>query len=164
MTANGAIRRARPDEAAALSSIARRAKEYWGYPPEWLAAWRDALTVDATFVDAHPVFVVVGPGDAPVGWYALVGQSTARGLDHLWVAPEVIGKGIGRRLLAHACATAAAHGAEHLRIESAPYAVPFYQHMGAHLVEHVQADVCGTRRVLPVLRLGVAQPDEPGAV
>jgi GNAT superfamily N-acetyltransferase len=146
------IRPARPEEAPLLSAIAHAAKRHWGYPEAWIAAWREALTVTPAFVARHPVFVAED-GSAVRGFHALVPAGERWTLEHLWVRPEWIGEGLGRRLFEHAAATARSAGAAALEIEADPHAEPFYLHMGALRVGEARADVAGQPRVLPRLRL-----------
>jgi GNAT superfamily N-acetyltransferase len=146
------IRRALAGEADALTAIAHAAKRHWGYPEEWIARWRDALTVTPAYVRDHAVFVAA-EDDVPRGFYALSTEGTSAILDHLWVTPERMGAGMGRALFRHAAETARAQGATRLEIDSDPHAEEFYQRMGARRIGEVPADVDGVRRVLPRLEL-----------
>src|SRR3989442_828333 len=96
-----AIRRARPSDAAALTRIAHAAKRHWRYPEEWIALWREALTVTPWVVERTPVYCAE-EGGAVVGFYALSGRAPVMELEHCWVLPTRIGRGIGARLLEHA--------------------------------------------------------------
>lgn len=148
-----AIRPARATDAPELTALARAAKASWDYPEDWLREWEPQLTFSPNYIRAHTVFVAT-EGDQPVGVVAL--EATAEPeIAHLWVAPESQGRGVGRRLLTHAVETARSRGWASLRIESDPNAVPFYESVGAVQVSEVAAPVCGTDRVLPVLRLAV---------
>ena len=144
------IRRALPRDAAALTRVAHAAKRSWRYPEPWIARWREALTVTPGFVERSPVYCAV-EGDRIIGFYALIGRGPMRELEHMWVLPERIGSGVGRGLLSHARATAAADGARTLAIASDPYAVSFYRRMGARLIGDVPSTPRG--RTLPLLRL-----------
>jgi hypothetical protein len=53
------IHPARPSDAATLTEVAHQAKRSWGYPEEFLALWRDALTVTATLLARSDTFVAV---------------------------------------------------------------------------------------------------------
>ncbi len=152
MTAAPTLRRARPDESGRLSEIAQASKRHWGYPQAWLDEWRDGLTVAPEFVASHPVTVAVD-GDRPVAFYALVGSGPSVWLEHLWVEPSWIGRGLGRALVDHAVQTARDWGAAALWIDSDPHAEAFYLRMGARRVGQTRADVGGERRDLPRLRL-----------
>jgi len=80
-------------------------------------------------------------------------------ISHLWVAPECHRLGLGRQLVEHAFALARECGWAAYRVESDPFAVPFYESMGAVKVGEVAAPVLGVERFLPVLRLPVPQTE-----
>lgn len=149
------IRRATADEASALTGIAHAAKRHWGYPEAWIARWRDALTITPAYVRSHIVFVAVDVGDLPRGFYALAIDGAGATLDHLWIEPEWMGRGLGRALLSHALKTARTEGAARLEIDSDPYAEEFYLRMGARRVGEVRADVDDVRRVLPRMEIAL---------
>ena len=149
---NTVIRRARPDEADALTAIAHAAKRHWGYPETWIAGWRDALTVTPAYIRRHIVFAAA-EGDHPRGFYALSMRGGDAVLDHFWIAPERMGRGLGRALFEHAIRTAREQGAARLEIDSDPHAEGFYLRMGARRIGEVPADVDGARRVLPRLEV-----------
>ena len=147
-----AIRRARGDEAEALTRVAHAAKRYWGYPEAYIQLWKDDLTVTPDFVERQAVFCAVQ--DAKIlGFYALSGEGTTWELEHLWVEPEHIGTGIGAQLLAHAARTMRAAGGTTLRIASDPHAEGFYRRMGARRVGEVASKPEGRKLLLLVLEL-----------
>ena len=140
------IRRALPSDAPALTRVAHAAKRHWKYPEDWIRLWRDALTVTPAFVERHPVWCAVR-GASVLGFYALFGAGHARELEHLWVAPEHMGRRVGARLLDHAVGTLRADGARELRIASDPYAVGFYLRMGARRVGYWSSTPRGRPRL-----------------
>ena len=142
------IRRALPSDALALTRVAHAAKRHWRYPEDWIRLWRDALTVTPAFVARHPVGCAVR-GASVLGFYALSGTGPVRELEHLWVVPGHIGRGVGARLLEHAVAALRADGARELRIASDPYAVGFYLRMGARCLGDWPSTPRG--RTLPLL-------------
>lgn len=146
------IRAAEPDEAAALTAIAHAAKRHWGYPEAWIVQWREALTITPVHIRDHAVFVAAEDGVIR-GFHALSVRGTDAILEHLWIAPERMGHGIGAQLFLHAAATARELGAARLEIDSDPHAEAFYRRMGARRIGEVPADVDGVRRVLPRLEL-----------
>src|SRR5688500_16430395 len=89
-----AMRPATPDDAAVLTEIAHAAKRHWGYPERWVQLWRAALTITPDFIRRHPVYLAAA-GGTPVGFYALI-HGRGCTLEHLWVLPEWMGRGIGR--------------------------------------------------------------------
>jgi GNAT superfamily N-acetyltransferase len=148
------LRRAQTSEADQLTSIAFAAKRYWGYPDRWIDLWRDQLTIAAEYIVASQIFVAC-LDQAIVGFYALVDHGSIWTLDHLWVQPNSIGHGVGRRLLQHAIDFAREHGAIAIEIEADPNAESFYQHMGARRVSVNRSEIDGQARELPVMRIGL---------
>ena len=146
------IARAAPTDALLLSTIAYRAKAHWGYPLPWLEQWRAQLTITPEFLVGHETFVAELDRQV-VGFYALTGDADAMHLEHLWVLPEAMHRGIGTALFRHAAQNARDLGASCLRIESDPNAEPFYAHMGAVRVGVVASEIEGIRRELPMLEL-----------
>jgi len=124
------FRRALPAEAAGLSEIAFAAKRFWGYPDEWMTAWRFDLEVTAAYIAAEPVAVAEWDG-VVVGFVGLSTDSGKRYLEHLWLRPAYIGRGLGRALFAEGVRLARAAGETELHIKSDPNAEAFYLKMGA---------------------------------
>jgi GNAT superfamily N-acetyltransferase len=154
------IRRAEPEEAAMLTEIAFAAKRHWGYPESWIEAWREALTITPAYVEQHEVFVATYDGKL-IGFYALMGVQSKTELDHLWVLPEMIGKGIGRQLLAHAMERSAAMNVEAIEIDSDPNAEGFYLKAGAKKIGEVISELEGKARILPRLLLLIPNRRHP---
>ena len=147
------IRRGLPSEAPALTRVAHAAKRHWKYPEDWIRLWRDALTVTPGFVARHSVCCAIR-GASMLGFYALSGAGLVRELEHLWVLPAHIGRGVGARLLDHAVVTLRAEGARVLRIAADPHAEGFYLAMGARRVGEVASTPRG--RMLPLLVVEVS--------
>lgn len=74
-------------------------------------------------------------------------------LEHLWVSPELIGTGVGRKLFAHAVDEAIYLNAKSIDIESDPNAEEFYKRMGAKRIGENVTQVEETKRILPRLRV-----------
>ena len=150
------IRRAQESDAAELTRIAHEAKRYWGYPERWIELWRDDLTFSPELIAGNEVYVAEEGGEA-LGCYGLV----AAALEHFWIRPSAMGKGLGRRLFEHAAAVAAARGVSVLEIDSDPNAEPFYLRMGAVRVSEVLSQVDGTPRIRPLLHLRLMNSEHP---
>lgn len=136
--------------AGALTAIAHAAKRHWGYPESDLVRWSPQLTVSADEIQSRPTGVVLD-AEGPVGWYQLQPLGRSLRLDHLWVLPRVMGRGIGRALFDAACREGARMGWPELRIVSDPNAEGFYLRMGARRVDVEFPDPTCTKRGLPVL-------------
>ncbi len=148
------IIRAKPDMAEALTSIAFDAKRHWDYPERWIELWTPLLTITPEFIQMHDTFMVELDG-AAVGFYALSFSAERASLEHLWVLPRAMGRGVGAGLFCHALERCRAAGARVLEIESDPHAQGFYERLGAHKVGEARADVDGLPRSLPVLEIKI---------
>ena len=147
------IRPGRRADAAALSDVARTAKALWGYPAEWLRAWRADLTLSAEDVDRMIVRVAEANGEI-VGFGAVSRIERGWEVAHLWVLPSHGRRGIGSRLLSSIAREARLQGARRLEIQADPHAVAFYESAGAVRVGTVPAPMPGAGdRVLVVLEL-----------
>jgi GNAT superfamily N-acetyltransferase len=142
------IRRARRADAETLSDIAHAAKRYWGYSPRLIATWEADLTVTPAFIAANPVYCAA-ERQRILGFYALSCEGNAVELEHMWVEPSHIGKGVGAMLFAHAIATTRSLGGAVLEIASDPHAEGFYRRMGARRLGQVASTPRG--RMLPLL-------------
>jgi GNAT superfamily N-acetyltransferase len=152
------LRPAVPEEAEELSSLALRAKSYWGYDDGFIEACRKDLTVQPADVDNHRMTVAVGgvPGGI-VGFYGLVGTcSEDAELSALFVEPEYIGGGVGHLLFDDAVRRAVEAGFRRFRIEADPFAAAFYEHMGA-LRTGTAPSRARADRVLPLYTIDLAE-------
>lgn len=154
------LRPARAGEAGLLGALALRAKGHWGYDRAFLEACRAELTFEPERVAAGRMTVAESPAGRVVGFYSLQGEPPAGELGNLWVEPDIIGSGVGRRLWAHALQAAAAAGFTSLRIEADPFAEGFYLAMGA---ERTGGTPSGSipGRTLPVLRVQISTIAQP---
>ena len=144
------IRPGTSGDAARLTSLARRAKAHWGYPGAWLAAWETQLTIEPAYVTRHTVLVAEINGSL-AGMCALEDRGEAWSLEHLWVEPEFLGRGVGRALVERALALARAVHPGPVAAEADPNAAGFYRRLGARQVGAVPAPMPGAPdRVLPV--------------
>jgi ribosomal protein S18 acetylase RimI-like enzyme len=146
------IRRALPEEADALTGIALAAKRHWGYPESWMALWTPELTFHPDYFEANESWAAVTDGRL-VGFYTLQERDGNAWLENLWVAPEYMGRGVGRTLWAHAVNQSRRHGFRLLRFESDPNAAGFYEKMGAHKVGERKSAVDGQPRLLPIMEM-----------
>lgn len=124
------IRAGEAAEAAALTELALRSKGHWGYDAEFLAACREELTVRPADVAARRTAVAEEDGRI-LGFTTLDGEPPKGALGMMFVEPDTIGRGVGRRLFAHTMDEARRLGFTRLTIDADPNAEPFYRAMGA---------------------------------
>jgi len=150
------LRRAHAAECATLSAIAHAAKAHWGYSDADLARWREDLTLTEDSVRTRPTQAAEIDGRV-VGFYQLAHDGRACRLEHFWVHPAFMHRGIGRRLLIDALERAAREGATCLAIDADPHAEPFYLACGAVRTDVVAAPIAAQPdRVRPQLRIELA--------
>lgn len=144
------IVRAKPEDAEALTEIAHAAKRNWGYPERWIKAWRDILTMRPEFIAANVAYCAM-EDDNVVGFYVLTNENDGVHLDHLWITPAAMRRGIGRALFEHAMAQARNSGFHSIKIEADPNAEGFYKRMGATRAGTRVTEIDGERRELPLM-------------
>jgi GNAT superfamily N-acetyltransferase len=148
------IGRALPEDAEELTILAFASKAHWGYPQHWMESWRYTLTIEPAYIEQNAVFMARLAGQT-VGFYALVKNSSGWELEHLWVSPPAMGRGVGRALVEHARDYARGQGATEFAIQADPHAEPFYRHMGATRVGDFVYELDGQPRVLPKMVLAL---------
>ncbi|MEN7344034.1 MAG: GNAT family N-acetyltransferase [Pseudomonadota bacterium] len=105
-------------------------KSHWGYSPAFITACKDALTVT---VDELQRTACVGlfEGETLIGMSTLIAHTSHAELDKLFIDPEHIGKGAGKRLYQWAIHTTKTLGLNTIQIDADPHAADFYAHCGA---------------------------------
>ena len=119
------IRPARCAEHDILSGIARASKAHWGYSAEAMAGWDAELTISPESIEQCPTFLAE-IGGVVAGFFQLASARDGIEIDHFWVSPEFMGRGVGRALLERARVEAADLGFETLEIDADPNAEAFY--------------------------------------
>ncbi len=145
------LRRPKVDELQMLSDLCLRSKAYWGYDDAFLAACREELSVREA--DIPETIIAEHDGRvAGVAQVSVAGQHAE--LEKLFVSPDAMGIGVGRKLFQWCRDRAASQGASTLNIEADPDARPFYERMGGRVVgTAASASIPGRR--LPVLHLSL---------
>jgi GNAT superfamily N-acetyltransferase len=153
ITSAARIRRAEPADAAALTRLSLTSKAVWGYDPDFMAACRAELTIRRDSIRRNPTYVVDSE-DRILGLYQLRQDGAAAEIRMMFVAPEALRSGLGRRLWAHLEDTARAAGITRLEVDSDPHAEGFYRAMGMRRVgEAPSGSIPG--RMLPHLAKGL---------
>jgi N-acetylglutamate synthase-like GNAT family acetyltransferase len=150
------IRRATPADAETLTEIAHAAKRHWGYPEHWIMQWQSDLTITADFINQNMVFVAEIDNQI-AGCSALAIDGPLAEVEHMWVRPEYMGTGLGRRLFEQVTSEATARNLPELELSADPNAAGFYRHMGAVQIGEIPAEMDGQARVLPRMRIRLAE-------
>jgi GNAT superfamily N-acetyltransferase len=145
------IRRARPEEAPALSELTMRSKAYWRYDADFLAEARGKLEFrPEKFLPDFHVYVFEEDGD-PVGFCSLIpiGEGQIE-LHDLFIEPSHIGKGYGKQLWNHAVNLARELGFRAMVLTADPNVEAFYGRQGAIRTGEKASSVRANHR-LPVM-------------
>jgi GNAT superfamily N-acetyltransferase len=145
------IRTASPDEAEALHALSIRSKAHWGYDAAFMALAAPKLALPADWIVAGRVFVAWIDGE-PAGVAAVLPPAADRiaELEHLFVDPPHMGRGLGATLLAACLGLAVKEGARGVRALADPQARPFYERQGFRRIGDAPSDAI-PGRLLPVL-------------
>lgn len=137
----GVIRKAKSSESTLLSQLAFDSKAYWGYSQEFMNACKDELiiTQEKLCTKAFSVMVYELEGDF-LGFYSLERlNATQLELEALFIQPQCIGKGIGKKLIKHAIDAAKREGVASIKIQGDPNAEKFYLASGAKKVGKLES-------------------------
>ncbi len=144
------IQQAEIRDADALTRIAIAAKRHWNYPEELIQLWEKDLTITTTYLRKNIVLKAV-QGDTILGFGALEKNAEGIEVEHLWIMPAHIGRGLGKCIMDQLKIAATALGEPKILIVSDPYAVGFYEKQGGKVVG--QEESSPADRFLPVLEI-----------
>ncbi|MEN7547759.1 GNAT family N-acetyltransferase [Rapidithrix thailandica] len=143
------IRSATLKEAELLTQLASRSKAHWGYDDAFLQRCAPELQVKTAEIRLNQVFVIEHTLQI-AGFYMFSPLSEQEvELTLFFIDPPFIGQGLGKRLFKHALQQTRQRGFTQMFIQSDPFALPFYQKMGALL--HSEKVSESTGRSLPLL-------------
>jgi len=150
------IRRVVPKEADVLTHVALSAKRHWGYPEHWMEIWTPELTFAPEYFEDNESWVAVD-NEMPIGFYTLQERNGNAWIENLWVLPEQMGKGVGKRLFLHAISRSLKLGYKILQLEADPNAVGFYEKMGMHKIGERHSEIEGQPRRLPIMQINLLE-------
>jgi len=159
------IRQATPDEHRILTEISFASKKYWDYPAHFFDIWQKELTITREYVLQNKVFVIEIE-EAIVGYYSLVelendlhiSEITLKAglwLEHMFLQPSFIGKGLGTKLFYHCMRTCGLKNISTVNILADPNAKGFYQKMGCRFTADYPSSIEG--RTTPFLEFLLTQ-------
>jgi GNAT superfamily N-acetyltransferase len=156
------MRAAKVHEANALSRISLQSKRYWKYPEEYYQVWAKELLVTAEYIRNNVVFVCEEQGEA-VAYYSIVllednitisGIELSKGhwLDHMFVSPHLIGKGLGRQMFDHLNIWCLSTSVKTIHVLADPHSGGFYEKMGCEYQHEHPSTIPGRTTPLFVFR------------
>ncbi len=127
------LRTATIEDLPNLHSLCMQSKAYWGYDDDFMDKCSEELRITPKHLETDLVMITES-NQTTSGVVQLTFSGTEATLDKLFIAPDAIGKGIGKLLFNWATETAQKNGASKLIIHADPYAEAFYKKVGAKTV------------------------------
>ena len=132
-----------------LNQISLASKRYWNYPEEWIQRWKNDLSIkESDLIDL--VILVVTINDELKGFCAIREGDSYYEVEHLWLLPETIGKGLGKALLLTSLERVVSQNLPIL-VEADPNAEAFYKKQG--FVTYDKKESFPKGRYLPLMKL-----------
>ncbi|MEM6893730.1 MAG: GNAT family N-acetyltransferase [Bacteroidota bacterium] len=137
-------------DAKAITELTLRSKNHWNYGEAQIEAWYDELEVSEAFIHTNAVYKLL-VNDQIAGFYAYTLDSNKAVLEFLFIAPEYIGKGIGKALMEHFLNKMHNLKVDSITLDADPHAEGFYQKFGFVTVDQRPSSIAG--RYLPIMQL-----------
>lgn len=139
------------DESETLSKLAITSKGYWGYPKHLLEIWMKDLRIEKDYIKENIVRTIWLDSEL-IGFFALkIGNENE--LEHLWLLPEIIGKGFGKTAFEEVRRVFQEREITSFFIVSDPNAEKFYLSQGAQRIGEVES--IPQNRFLPKLKVEI---------
>ncbi len=138
-----------------LTNIALTSKAHWGYSNEIIESWRNDLTITSKMIKEMIVFKII-INNHIAGFYVLnPPKGNTIELEMLFILPEFIGQGIGKRLLQHSFEKSIELKANSMILLADPNAVPFYKSQGFVIIDKKESSI--PNRFLPIMQKDLTQ-------
>jgi GNAT superfamily N-acetyltransferase len=135
---------ASPARLAEINDVIARSKAYWPWSEQYLAEALPLLRISAEYLDENPCAVAMDSDGAVLAFGSLASVGERTYVDHLWVRPDLIGMGIGRRLCDWLLDCARNRDLDELWVLPDPPAEGFYlRHGFADTGERVPSRIAG---------------------
>lgn len=136
------------EDISELNHISLVSKRYWGYPEEWIQHWVEDLALTASDLNRFGVLICEFEKKI-IGFCAIHDQGGYYEIMHLWLLPQYIGKGYGKKLLKRALATFVFDD-KPIWVTADPNVEEFYKKQGFKNFKNIESYPKG--RYLPVMK------------
>jgi GNAT superfamily N-acetyltransferase len=146
------IRPALPSEYKTLTDLSFRSKAVWNYPQTYFDIWVKEFTLSSDYIQNNDVFVFE-TNKTILGYYSLVILNedllvtpdikieSGLWLEHMFIEPQHIGSGLGKKLFIHCIEQSELKSYEKLKTLSDPNASQFYIKMGCRYVKEYPSTI-----------------------
>ena len=142
------FRTAEIDDLEILNLISVKSKAFWGYSKTLMEIWSNELTLDKDILSKQNVLIIETENNV-IGFSSIMENRDTCEIIHLWILPEFIGKGFGKKLLDKTIETCI-KADKPIIVVADPNAEPFYQSQGFVTFDKVESSPKG--RFLPVMK------------
>jgi streptomycin 6-kinase len=133
------------DDLPQINALMRLSKAHWGYDENFMNTFMEKFGMDAGYIKKNTVKLLSIHGKT-TGFYGFsVHPDGSLELDHFFLHPEYIGKGMGRMLWNASCNTARELGATHFVLWCDPNAESFYLRMGCEKIGEKKSPMMSDR-------------------
>jgi len=144
------IQPAQPNDHEALTQLTIASKGHWGYSEKQLNDWHDQLSITSSYIETNSVYKLMKDRQI-IGYYSYFHKANdIVKLDNLFVSPQHIGHGYGKKLMADFL-TKLESTIRKVIVDSDPNAEGFYAKVGFIKTGHIETST--PNRYLPVMML-----------
>ena len=143
------IEKALKKDAQDLTELTIRSKSYWNYDQKQIETWRDELSVSEAYIIENHVYKLT-ENNTIMGYYSYyeINKSEVM-LENLFVEPEYIGQGIGKRLMSDFLNRVINSGYQKVRLDADPNAENFYAKLGFKVIGKRETSI--KNRFMPIM-------------
>lgn len=157
------IRRAREEESDVLTTLSFTSKHIWGYPEEYFDVWKNELTITESYIKNNQIYLADYKGQV-IGYFSVTqvpndfyaGEVFVKKgfwLEHLFIKPEFIKKGVGTRLINFAVDLCRKNGVRTLNIFADSNAAGFYNKIGAVYIDESPSSIMSRNVIIYQLNI-----------
>lgn len=146
------FRMANKEDLNIINDVLCLSKAYWGYDKPFMIAYMENFGITEEYLNRALKFVLMILSSKIVGFYSFsINAEQTLELDNFFLHPDLIGKGLGRKLWAESVKTAHDLGVKEFILWGDPNAAPFYLKMGCQKIGERQSPVM-PNRFPPILK------------
>lgn len=143
------IEKAISEDHLSLTDLTVRSKSFWNYSEHQIKEWLPVLTISEAYIEEKEVYKLV-KDDEIIAYYAYVANSpNVVLLDNMFVLPEYIGKGLGKKMMNDFLQRVKPQGCSKVILYSDPNSEGFYHSFGFEVIGQEKTSIVG--RFLPIM-------------